>query len=988
MSKEKTKTKRRLVASVMLAAAVWLGSSFGVLASAEENLPSWKTGFEIGKTPINSVLDVGAGTAEYLGSTYNLSATVVYPDGRKTTNSKFIADVPGTYEVKYAFTAGEESFEKTESFTVYRNSASLFTASSDCVIDENGASPSYMTKSYTGISVNPKSAGAKLTYNNPIDLSDNDASEALFEFIYTPKKAGTTEIEYIYLTFTDAFNPDNYMKWMIYSGSVISWPQFTLVSVWGSNQSRYMETSSTSIRVTPAGYSPVYSDEESYLPVALYYDSESKAATGWPHKWGNLDRDNQESFNDLDDSKFAECAEPWGGFSSGLAYLDIEFGSITSSDASILLLSLDGQDLTSPEIDETDEKIAIGIDYDGYSADEIPCGVKGIAYPVFDAIAASSLSGKTAVNGVNVVDPDGNLVAIENGKFTPTEAGDYNIVYTATSPSGKTAIKTVTVKVNDGYANEIAYAFNSRLADETNVFDPYYLYAGAASGGEGKIVSTIKVLDSDNNEATTLSDGGTDYFVPQSTGTYKLVATVTDFLGTTETFEKEITVVATKTVEFTEIALPKAIRKEMEFEFPAVTAKTYTASGIERAAATLKINGVSNETRKFTPTTTDDITATYAIGETSVDYTVKVLDITQEAGFMAKYFYSDDGTFSFEGEGSVEEITFTAASDGAEWSFVNAINTSDLGLKFGITSGVTRVDFLLVDAVNPINKLAFGVEKEGGKYYFLYNGEKVKEITSPETADFGFTVNKNTLAVTDADGKTLCVASKRADGEPFGGFDGDAVYLNATVSGEENAVMTISKISRQTISNAVRDLAAPILVMPDEAATRTVLLGEEGSFGTAYGFDVFDLYATATTVKIVAPGGTTLYEGAIDTAYVFTASKLGDYRATYKTVDLSGNEMSFNRTIKVVEKDAPTVTLTGKYSTSCNAGDTVALATANVTDASKTSVYYVITNANGYYRVSSEASWKFKEAGVYVVKVAARDAYSNEGFATYVVTVK
>lgn len=987
-----SKLKKRLVVGLASLAVVCTGAAAIAVQAEGTDDPVWNTGFDFGKTAINSVLAIDAGTADYRGASYDLTAKVVYPDGRATTNEKFITDVCGEYKVQYSFQADDRTFTKDESFLVYQDGESLFTGV-NCNVEANASSPSYMTKSYTGLKINPTKTGAKINYNSLVNLNDNNKSEALFSFIFTPQKPGVEEMNQILVTFTDAFDPTNYVTWDIRSGSWIAWPQFTHVSVFASNQSYYtIGGSQLAHNVTAAGYSANYTDEDAYLALELYYDADSKQAYGYPHQFGGFS-----NINDLDDSEFAECANPWKGIPSGLAYVSMEFRGLTSSEASILLLSLDGQNYASEEIATDTERVSIGIDYMGYDPDGLPKGLVDNAYPVFESIASSTLCGKIGVDGVTVYAPDGGTVVVKDGKFVPKQAGKYYVVYTATSPYGHTAKKVVTIRVTDGYEEAMRYEWNEKLLSESNVFDRYYTYEGKATGGEGRITSEWKVLDPSGNQITLITGDGTPHFIPQTTGKYKIVATIKDFLGNEVTDTKEIEVVAKKDVFLEEAVVPNVLRVGKAFTFPEISAYKYTATGIETSETTLKINGVAQTSHTYKVEQEGTITVTYESQGITNDYVVECREITAKKGFLADYFYAENGTLAFEAvdesEDSDYEFVFTATASESSWEFINPINTDDLSLTFGFKEGFAafdEVDVYIVDAKNSQNAIQITLVREGERFYLTANGERVKEVNDPTVVNFGFSVSKSDFGLYDASKVLICPISKKTDGEPFKGFEGDSVFMTTTVKGvaESGVKMTIAKVSRQTITNGKYDITAPVLVMPNEASVRNALLGETITFGAAYGFDVLDLNETKTTLKLTAPNEKVIYEGTIESDYQVKLDMLGTYRAEYSTSDQSGNSTKFVRTVNVIENDPPKIKLKGSYKKTAKVNAVTKLAEASVSDKSETKVYYLIIDESGNIFSTSENKYVFTKAGKYTVRVLACDAYSNQATMEYTITVK
>ena len=161
----------------------------------------------------DSYFNIPVLTVNYGGKDYNSTAKLFYPDNRESTNLNNYLDVEGVYTLRYTFSVLNTIYTKDYNFTVIVGVSSLF-SSGQASFSVNQTTPSYMAtdKEYCGLGVSSTSNNIVVTYNTPIDLTDNTREDILLEFIPTPVTEGVPETNAFIIKLTDIYDADNWVK--------------------------------------------------------------------------------------------------------------------------------------------------------------------------------------------------------------------------------------------------------------------------------------------------------------------------------------------------------------------------------------------------------------------------------------------------------------------------------------------------------------------------------------------------------------------------------------------------------------------------------------------------------------------------------------------------------------------------------------------------------------------------------------------------------
>ncbi len=967
-------TKKLSILTALLCLCISTLISGIVLMSvkANDNTPEYSISFTEESRLIGTELHVPLGTATLNGQEYELKHSLAYPDGRKTSNDRALLDVVGDYTLTYSFTVGQTPYSKNYSFDVYKNSSTFFSTENKVTLTENAVSPDVYPETYTGLGVTVGNNG-KLRYNNIIDFSDNTASTPLLSMLFAPSSVGSEELLRVRLTFTDCFNPDNKLFIEIRSGSIISYPKETQMIAWANDQKEVFYNWLS----IPMSFALI---SDNKLPVEVYFDYSTFTLYAAVKGGGLL------KLNEL--KNLTNGDKDWAGFSSGLAYMDVSFDLI-SNNANIIILSVDGLAMTSQSVaDERNEKISMQMDTLGYHIDSLPLAVKGYTYPVYQAKATSSLYGELPITKSVVLDPDGELVPVIDGRFSTDKVGAYKLLYDAVSPSGTPIKKFLKVVCIEEYQIPLSYEFSSDILSTATIFDKVFIYDGEAVGGVGDITltSTVKV---GGQTCEVRNEGYYDYFIPTSVGEYVIETTVTDFLGKKDVFTKTISVSApnSSNIIFDKVNMPKSVVVGYPLNIPTINAYDVTSGQKVPAPITVLVNGDEYTGKTYVPETVGAITVTYKSGVATKVYTVQAIEKkSNETNFVLGYYYSEQGQFLIGG--TTNRVEYTSASALSSWSFANPVATGKISLNFQFTNkeNVNNIKFYFRDYEIGENVVEVEIEVGNTSNYLIINGNQRIPFEYNFFNGYGVLEYNNYTQSISLGGVSLGKIIRTAYGEAFNGFDSRYAYLECEITSNGGSYrMIIDELCGHLMSGAKRDGVAPTITFIDDVpAIYSMNLGESMQMFDAYAYDVINFLADLTIV-IQDEAGNEIHSCNLDDGYAFTPTAPGTYYVKYVAFD--GRNTSDPSITVYVNAPKIDMTLTGNYATTARKGDTCNLAGIKSNQYVKSVTYLVVTPNGKYVEVTSN-SYQFTERGRHFVFVIATDVLNNRTVAKYSVEVK
>lgn len=965
--------------------AIWFAACLAVVAISVCALfftaaSSVKATFESTFDPeaeytLNQTIVVPDATIEIEGETYVAEHYVLYPDGRKVSYDSVTLDMAGNYKLVYYAEIDGVLHTEENPFTVSFNGSGLFEGRG-VAVTENQKSPDYVnTGVYEGVNLNVTSSANTVTYTSVIDLSDNDASVPIAEYLFTPAKAGTPDYTVVTVILRDYFYPEKTLTLQTRAGSTVNWPTTMIVNAWGDTQPEYNATW-ISVHSTGSGYIP---GNDTY-PVSLYFDPSSLQVWAGPVSTAS----DKKLIIDLDNAEDSLVSEQmggklWHGFTSDLVTMEITVSGMTAASADLLILNVDGQRLDGASLSIMEEKLLGGVSYGDYAAP--PYGVVNREYPVFEAAVFSNIYGKIPFVSVSALYEYNETIPIVNGYFRTEKAGRYAIVYQAVSPSGKTFGQTVEIVVDESAVDPIGYVFNDRILEEADLADgAMAFYDGEPSGGVGLLTVEKSVIY--NGSEIALAEGDVDSFSFAGEGTYTLRVIVTDFIGQSSTFEKEVLVTSEGAVVFSEPALPEVFYIGTVYDIPLITAKTYGET-TETLSVKTEVNGT--ETSVFAPEQTGTAEIVYSAGGESRSYQIPVAERPAGSGFMKEFFFCSDG---IESAFINKNLVFNASVDGTV-VFANYLPAAALEAIVSLDAAAaeyTALDIVLTDAADKNISVVISLSPTDGTV--TLNGSDVFVWEDGFTvSSLRFIYNSFDHSITTSGGTTVGVLKRTERDTPFTGFSSGLVQIQFRVRGVQGgAAFTVNDLCNHGFTDGSRDITVPVFFKDDDAAeTYRVQYGEQFVVPRVSAYDVLS-GRSSVEVSLIKPDYQTAEVGDS-----FVGDAYGANTLRYTALDGNDNFVSYDVVVYVYETIAPTISLTGKYATSAKQGETVMLASVNVSDntSGELSVYRSILCTDGQrIPLAQDAeNYTFAKAGKYIVRTQVFDESGNTAYVDYTVNV-
>lgn len=897
-----------------------------------------------------------------------VTATVEYPDGRKTAANSIALDVLGVYKVVFKATLSKTTMEYTRYFVVDRTSASLLTSYS-AITSSSAVAPDYAAEAYEGVKITGSRSMATARWANVINLKDNTANDKLIEFFVMPEEQGTKEYSAFQIKLTDIYDPDRFVILRftedsnaddyIMKGSVCANTDNIFASV-------------KSLRMSPYGAfnSSRYYGWYPAIKTTLYYDYETMTISGSLPNHNNSTALRHDVVK-LDDEETLGIGNGFKGFTTGEVYLDITFVTLSSSSPDMLIMNVDGQDLSTEYVVDTTPPF-FSIDYDGNDEDKLPLGLVGAEYPIYKATARDTVDGLCASPDVKIYyyENDGSRSRYMNATettFTPNKEGKYGIEYTASDKHGNSATYLVNVEIVKDIP-AITYDWNGIKTENVYTGIKYTVPEGKAEGGSG----TLKV-----NTSVTLNDEEIDLsgrsFVPGESGDYVITVTVEDYLKNKQTFTQIVTVYANPNPVLVEASVPAGVivtkasdvgndKKERGVIFADWKAYDYSTGteGVLPVSIKIKLKGAADSTaitlgadRKWVPT----VAGVYEVSffavnsdgkKTEVVKEVEALDLTASGVYLGNYFIKDGVTISAPSRSSFQ---VKAEKDNAKITFANPLPADGFNVRFSIPGGQNGFDSLtltLVDSVNPNEKLVMTLVKEiapEGETEYNYKDQSAIYVNGIEReiigsfhnvskTPFDISYDNDSYILTDYSGDTITKVTAKEDGVEWTGFSSGMVYMTFTFNGvKSDSTMTLSMICGQAFGSAKADGATPSVNIP---VSQPAEYGGKLIIPAASAYDVLSKLVEFK-VTVTAPSGTVLVDGLDATKqYEIDVTEYGNYDIKYYVEDSAGNKTTSygvqGYVVTIRDKIPPTLVVSGEVPTTLKAGTEFTVPTAALED--------------------------------------------------------
>lgn len=985
--------------------------------------------------------------AEVDGAT--LKHTLTYPNGRSTTYDKVTFDQAGAYTLIYYADNANELGAVKKTFVVKDSFSGLFTCSDGVeivgemdlpdyvniegnTVSGEGTTPAEWYGHTSGVKFKATKQGATIDYNGIIDLNElgntyssgvsgwwNMLDSSFIEFLVTPEETSKRELNYLEIILTDIYDPTNYLliditatdagiSTSMASCYIATAPKglYETVGKPASSLQGEMGPHGTAVRSTFYGQVGTVDNDS----IRLFFDTNRTALWANPVTPARYPRPIFEKF---DDPTLVGLENLWYGFTTGEVYLTMRVGSLTASEASFMILSIDGQNMET-NYDKGSYETKIVVDYGDYMGKELPYGVAGekTEYPIFDAIAYNKAGGILDTPNASVYygGEDGSLrepIIISNNRFKTEKAGKYYIEYVSNTVYGK-AKETIGIDVLAEYNadDQLVMALSDKILTTAHIGDLIFLYDAQVQGGVGTLTvdKNVYYKTPDGNQKVEVNTEGLyPIFTVEKEGEYILEYVATDGLGVSVT--KTITITANyhdKPYIVEPTLLSHAVKGKL-ITLPKTTATYVDGTGEYETDVKITIDGVDYTDKEYL--VDGDFTVKYTATVKGKDgisnevcYDVKAIDVVNDQTYFSNYFiYSDkdnDGANDYAYEIQSNGAHFTTSVSGAKAQFVNYIPVQLLGVKFTVPDTedrVDRVNVYVTDSQNKSQNIKLSVVKveNNGIYYsmFAINDQIISTIAGSweenEKIPFSLLYEYKGFNFVDSSGKNIGTVENYSNGQAFKGFDSGMVYveMETILKSSNNATVVLQEISGQAFTSKYNeDKGRPqLVVLEDVPSNKFVSIGQEFFVPKSFAFDVLS-NVVEFSCAITTPDSNIINVDKFDGTFTAVAQVPGVYIIQYVIKDANGNKMSAQGGefyIVVKENNAPQVSIDGAK-TEYKVGDTFAIPGVSVSDdtTENPTVITYLQDPN-YKIITALEDYKLERAGRYVFTVYATDEFSN-----------
>lgn len=681
----------------------------------------------------------------------------------------------------------------------------------------------------------------------------------------------------------------------------------------------------------------------------------------------------------------------------------------------LFFLSLGGYFVSSVYAQKEDS-IIITVDSEEYNLYDLPNGVEGKTYPVFDFSAVTENGLIVNDLRVYVYNPDSILLPIIDGRFSTDKTGDYRIVYVAEQDDLFESFETnVTVVSKEEYVVP-TYTFSESILSNTYTGNAVYVYNGQVDGGIGNLKSQVEVFyngDFECGDIKTYEINDGFYFIPMVSGQYVLKSVVEDIVSKIETGEKIITVVDDVKPNLQEPSISLIAHVGEKIVFPTVESILYYNGEVVYLPVKVFVNDTDiTEDMCFTPELEGKYIVKYVCenpfstlnkDETTVEktYEVTVVKLQSEGSkpvYATKYMYLQNFTGAYDKDMRMFILSADGENDSAKMQFKTPIHADFLAIKLGVVGGnnnFEKISVTFTDSKNGSEKIELSFKQNvNGKIDAYLNGKFTIELDHSfayenlSIIDIIYNPTTKTF-IEDGGKKQIGVATESVDGGVFNGFSSNKAYISVDLDGVTgDSKIKLFEIAGQTITSHTYDNSTPFIVSGN--FTRSAIV-EYGSIAVMPRFEVFDLYDDKVDLRIEVVSPKTNAVSVVEETnnYKILVDEYGKYSVTYYATDSSGNETKLIAAIYVYDRTAPTITAV-QLPTEVKLDDTLSLPNAVIKDnVTEECVSWIYVTRDDYQKYTVENnSYKFEKTGVYTIKYGAMDNDGNYTIVEYIIVCK
>lgn len=1015
-----------LILTVVAMSFIVLGGSL-LLSKAETNI-KWENqdiqDFLQGDFKVNDTVELPIATRD--GKT--VSYLLYSPSGEGYVSNKVKFIESGQWKLQYDFESGKKEY----SFIVKDILYSVNGTKSMVGVGKASEFTSYNAENQSGayMKIYEKES---ITYRKKIDLSGKTIDNILLRISTLPEVIGSADANRLIITFTDAYDPSNYVTVMMknHESTYSYYNRYTYVEAGATGQ----EGMGLERRADGDPY-----EGDFYVLHKGFYTTDFGALvifsmTGMPNPaWGENPEDvGTESFDisidyeqkrvycnrnliiDLDDPTYQSVL--WDGFTTGECYITISADTYKKAATNILITKIDGEPVTelianyeTPEIKLKDVSME--------SVKDITVGKK---FPVPECYATDILGNELEID-VNVytgykLGSQAN-VPIVDGYFTPLQTRDYYVVYDCTDNGGNHSQKIliysaknidISLKASiNGYKTECV------VGETVDIVAPMF------TNNIGNI--NVKVSAKKDNERILIAEysvGDTIpelRFTPVKTGVWTIEYEYSDKYSSGNKSYALSVKVGGKNFFIEKPVLPKYIIKDAAYKTSFI--KGYDFSGGDGALKVAKVylsqdgnylQGQLLEDNTFIVSqTSNQVYFTYVLGSYYESYVVPVVDVNygKSDQLAENYFVGYSGTPILDKNMGA---TYTVKKQDGKYrlSFINLVQCYEFsfGFKIPSTAKYNKLSIYLEDSIDNTNILKCSVYRYNDKNYFCINDGSGQQIKADynESIIINYTATSNLVSLSSGEGKSVFT---NLNGNKWNGFSNNTCWLTVEI---EDTVETTNEISIERVNNQLFYQYKRFKIFNESPEIYQRDISGDNKLNNVVSLPnivVADVFATYATVKlvvktptgeyVVSEDGTTLNESCDPfNEYSFVLNEYGSYYIAYSVEDDLGGANYFKEyNINVIDNMAPIITLDTTRNTRFKLGDEVKIADYTVKDdvtATENCKVFIIIARPDLKKVvcpiDGSDAMKFEMKGEYTVWISVTDEANNMTFASYKVSV-
>ena len=717
-------------------------------------------------------------------------------------------------------------------------------------------------------------------------------------------------------------------------------------------------------------------------PLNFSYDMETNTVYSYGnYRWVERPDGNKQGVDWYEILNMSDSSLPqqFEGFTTGEVYMRVDVRGM----GDFALLGLGGKGNTvGVNSYKNNDGILLGV------TDLTMQGVIGTAYPIPEATVSPYMQSNASMQ---LLSPDEQPIAVENGQFIPTQTGEYTLLYSAINAFGfEVERKAIITVLSQKQEIEIEYDLPNLTSAE--IFE---IPSPSVSGGHGDIHYTLWLDGKPVQVGEKVKVGST----------FDLTVRAQDSLGFAT--ERTFSAIVDVNVLEHEINFPRVANCGEIFAIP--TAKIYSYQAEDWVEYAVYVGEDKVEGDYVLPATPCNLPFTYKVnGETVASF---ILQVRKKGGitsvgdfvcFNGQTEMNDGGTTFYVKEGQIISFPYAVSANNLAMEFALFDDTEEK--KFDkITYLLTArngqqlkvsIDGLLSDTkMIYVNDVYTGKTLLGAKGSVTLEGNGKRHYT------------KFALKYDDVygglllDSKPLCKIDTDLQGVMFDGFGGGAyvdVYIEELVS--QNAELLLIKLSNQILSSTAfvsGDIVGPELYSDGCAASKVVEKGYTLSVNSLQAYDVISGEA-AITVTLIGPNRQTIWAACSpkDTESV-VLNEYGLYKLSIVATDKNSRKTNREYTYTVEDTEAPNLQVDNVQAQKVSLNNKVAISNATAKDnhsAVTITVYIFKPNGQVCLLASGTAiqdiTYTVKSTGSYIVRYIATDDSGNVASLEYTITVE